>query len=110
LFALTRIVYMPLVGSVYGLWLFDARVAPTTAPEGANTVNTTLRLLGRVANPPVLASASEVISPAWAVNVSKSVSPGAAIVPAASRQQRADKGARRRQIASTRHCGCLATR
>ena len=66
------------------LWLFDARVGPTTAPEGANTVNTTLRLLGRVANPPVLAIASEMICPACPVNVNKSVLPGTAIVPAAS--------------------------
>ena len=44
------------------LWLFDNSV-PTRAPDGANTLNATLRLLGREVNPPVLASASEMIWP-----------------------------------------------
>jgi len=43
-------------------WLFDARV-PTAAPDGANSVITTLRLFGTVLNPPVLARAIETI---WA--------------------------------------------
>src|SRR6185436_14028356 len=76
----------PVAGSVNRLWLFDASV-PTAAPDGANTLNTTLPLLGEVANPPVLARASEMICPAWPVNEYRSTSPGAEIVPDTSEPQ-----------------------
>ena len=81
LLALTRIAYTPVTGSVYRLWLFDNRAGPTTAPDGAKIVNATLRLLGDEVNPPVLARASEMISPACPVSVKRSVSPGTSIAP-----------------------------
>src|SRR6185295_9891877 len=81
LVAVTRITYGPLTGSVKVPWLSDRRM-PTRAPVDAYRFISTLAALpGFEEKPPVLVSASEMISPAWPLNVNKSTSPIASMRP-----------------------------
>ena len=76
-----NVVAVPVSGSVKFAWLLD-RSWPTAAPDGANSHSSTLVLApGSDENPPVLASANEMIWPACPDSVKRSTWPRAVIWP-----------------------------